>query len=119
MGQRKTQLKFYEHRVICPYCSTPMIFHSSVEVIESARRTCLVCEKVFLIRNGEPRKLEAKKAPLKTTKAVLSGAFLASSFRGSPFRIRKTFSQTRQVRRADSITSTDEWKIIGVLQYGQ
>jgi hypothetical protein len=50
--RRKTQLKFNEHRIICPYCRTGLVFNSPMGTILIAWRTCPKCSKEFLIENS-------------------------------------------------------------------
>ena len=60
--RRKTQLKVHEHRIICPYCRTGLIFNSLMETIFVARRNCTKCSKDFLIGNSIAKRVgRAKK----------------------------------------------------------
>ena len=45
--RRKTQLKVHEHRIICPYCRTGLIFNSLMETIFVARRNCTEMQQGF------------------------------------------------------------------------
>jgi len=56
-----TKLVFHEHRVVCPYCHTALIFNSPMEVILLARRECPKCGKEFLIENSVVKRQRGKK----------------------------------------------------------
>ena len=64
--KRVTKLVFHEHRIVCPYCRTALIFNSPMEVILLARRECLKCGKEFLIENSIAKRLRGKKKARKS-----------------------------------------------------
>ena len=64
--KRATKFVFHEHRLVCPYCHTALIFNSPMEVILLAQRECPKCGKEFLIENGAAKRLGGKKKPATT-----------------------------------------------------
>jgi RNase P subunit RPR2 len=61
--RRNVKLEFYDHRITCPHCKTLLIFTASVKQLSLVRRTCLKCEKEFLIENGVGVRLDRPKPP--------------------------------------------------------
>ena len=61
-SRREIRLVFHEQRFGCPHCRTVHIFHSTTLTF-SGERTCLKCDKTFLIEDGIAKKLRRQKKP--------------------------------------------------------
>lgn len=72
MARRPSTLEFHEHVLRCPYCRSDIIVHSLMKNIVLARRTCPICRRLMLIRNGRayrapgeaPKKSKKRKSPI-------------------------------------------------------
>jgi hypothetical protein len=65
MARWPTKLEFHEHGLRCPYCRSEIIVYSLMEKITRARRTCPICRRLMLIRDGRAFRApgEAAKKP--------------------------------------------------------
>ncbi len=66
MARRPTKLEVHDHRVVCPYCKSDIVFFSLMEQVIMARRNCPSCKREFLIEDGKATKVPgegAKKPP--------------------------------------------------------
>ena len=63
--RRAIKLAFHEHRVICPYCGTALLYNLMIQTVVFAERTCLKCGKGFVIENNIAKRLPSKKRPQK------------------------------------------------------
>jgi hypothetical protein len=52
MARRPTKLEFHAHGLRCPYCRSDITVYSLMKQIIRARRTCPICKRLMLIRDG-------------------------------------------------------------------